>query len=186
MPRLIALLVALLALLTACSSARPAAEPTRYPACPPDGPVSPGERLPDCSFEGLDGKPLRLASLEGTPQVLNFWASWCGNCIKEMPAFNRVAAATADRVGFVGMDLLDVLGESRTTARRFAAKTGVRYSLAYDPSGLLYGHFGAAAHPVMPLTVFVDSNLVVKERHFGELTEDDLRSLIKKYFAIVV
>jgi thiol-disulfide isomerase/thioredoxin len=145
-----------------------------------------GERLPSCSFEGLGGRaPVRLAALRGKPLVLNFWASWCPNCVAEMPAFQKVYSDLAGQVGFVGMDLLDLEGETRIAAEAFAKTTRVTYPLAYDPGGGLYSHFSLRiVHPVMPVTVFVDAQGVLRERRFGELAEDDLRFVIREHFGI--
>jgi thiol-disulfide isomerase/thioredoxin len=126
-----------------------------------------------------------LAALRGKPAVLNFWASWCINCIGEMPSFQRVFAGLGGKVSFVGMNVLGLQGETMGAGRAFARRTGVHYLLAFDPSGLLYAHFyGTTARPVMPITVFVDAQGVVKERHFGPLDAKDLRAAIRTYFGI--
>lgn len=193
-PRTRPFAVALLLVAVACGgdtsagpdgSARPSPSPTFAP-CVPQGLVSVGERLPDCSFEGLPGRPaVDLKALRGKPLVLNFWASWCPNCVAEMPAFQKVYAGLAGRVSFVGMDLLNIEGETRTAAEAFAEKTEVAYPLAYDPDGRLYAHFSLRiVRPIMPVTVFADSRGILRERRFGELTEDELRTIIREQFGI--
>jgi cytochrome c biogenesis protein CcmG/thiol:disulfide interchange protein DsbE len=157
-----------------------------FKACTPHGFTTPGEKLPDCSFEGFNGSPdLRLTSLKGAPAVINFWASWCISCIKEMPSFQKVFAGLQGRVQFVGMNVLGLQGETKGAGSAFAKRTGVRYRLAYDPSGLLYAHFSpSTVRPIMPITVFVDARGVVKERNYGELDATDLRRAIKTFFDI--
>ena len=49
------------------------------------------EFAPDFALVDLDGKTHRLESYRGQRVVLNFWASWCGPCISEIPAFSRFA-----------------------------------------------------------------------------------------------
>ncbi|MGZ4138643.1 MAG: TlpA family protein disulfide reductase, partial [Actinomycetota bacterium] len=106
----------LLMLATACSSSRPAR--SAYPPCTPHGFTSPGEALPDCTFEGFNGvSVVRLAALRGKPTVLNFWASWCIQCIAEMPSFQKVYAALGGRVAFVGVDVLGLQGETAGAGR---------------------------------------------------------------------
>lgn len=167
-------------------SASPSATPISFARCEPHGLVSLGERLPDCSFEGLAGRsPVHLTAARGKPLVLNFWASWCPNCIAEMPAFQKVYDDLEGRVGFVGMDLLGIEGETRIAAEAFAKTTEVTYPLAFDLDGGLYSHFSLRViHPVMPVTVFVDPLGILRERRFGELTEEDLRSVIREHFGI--
>jgi len=171
-------LVLLLATTTACARSAAGPKPGARKACPYDGPTSVGEALPDCTLPGIDGGPaLRLADLKGKPAVLNFWASWCGACIREMPAFQRVHADLGQQVEFVGLDEVGVEGETETQGIRFAKQTGITYRLAQDPGGGLFAHF--LARTVLPITVFVGADGRVADRHFGELTEQDLRSTIR-------
>src|SRR6266508_2715158 len=108
--------------LSACSKSSSA---TPFKACTPHGFTSPGEKLPDCTFEGFNGSPtLRLSELKGKPAVLNFWASWCTYCIKEMPSFQKVFSGLDGRVTFVGMDVLGLQGETKGAGRTFAKRTG--------------------------------------------------------------
>jgi thiol-disulfide isomerase/thioredoxin len=181
--RALRLLVVLSLLAGVACSSTPSA--SRFPACTPHSLTSPGKTLPDCTFEGFNGSPtLRLAALRGKPTVLNFWASWCIQCIGEMPAFQKVYSSLGGRVTFVGMNVLELQGETMGAGRTFAKRTGVHYQLAFDPAGLLYGHFQNPLRPVMPITVFVDANGVVKEPHFGALDAATLRQKIRADFGI--
>jgi cytochrome c biogenesis protein CcmG, thiol:disulfide interchange protein DsbE len=182
--RALKLLVVLSLLAGVACSSTPAA--SRFPACTPHSLTSPGKKLPDCTFEGFNGSPtLRLAALRGKPTVLNFWASWCIQCIGEMPSFQKVYSSLGGRVAFVGMNVLELQGETMGAGRAFAKRTGVHYLLAFDPGGLLYGHFQRSlSRPVMPITVFVGAHGVVKDQHFGALDETDLRKAIRADFGI--
>ncbi len=173
---------ALLAVGIACSSA-PGVDQA---VCLPESTLDPGDTLPDCAFEGVGDQPtLRLADLRGKPSVLNFWASWCVSCIREMPDFQEVFADLGGEVTFVGMNTLGVQGETRSAAERFGDSTGVRYPLAYDEDGLLYAHFGISAdRPIMPLTVMVDEELRVRHVNFGELREQTIRQLIQEHLGV--
>jgi thiol-disulfide isomerase/thioredoxin len=149
--------------------------------------LSVGERLPDrCTVEAFrDGRPFSIGEFRGSkPMVLNFWASWCVFCIKEMPDFQRVYEQAGDQVVFLGLDLLGVQAETRGAAQRLAAQTGVRYPLAYDEGGKLYARLSPRL--LMPTTVFVRSDGVVAYRQFGPLDENELRAAISKYLGIDV
>lgn len=164
-----------------------AAAPNAFelPRCTPHSLVSAGKPLPDCEFAGFNGASLvRLNTLRGKPTVINFWASWCGECIGEMPAFQRVYASLRGRVAFLGMNVTGLQGETMSAGRTFAERTGVKYQLAFDPSGLLYGHFQNPLRPVMPITVFADGHGVVKELNYGALSQSELSAKIKKDFGI--
>lgn len=178
------LLPLLLALAAACSPDGPV-EPASFPPCEAESIVSVGEALPDCTFEGLgDADPVTLADLRGKPHVINFWAQWCTACIKEMPDFQQVHTDIGHKVTIVGMDLLGVDGETRAVAEGFALTTGVRYALAYDTDGMLYGHFLNAERPVLPLTVFADAEGIVRHTNFGQMSEQTIRSLISEHLGV--
>jgi peroxiredoxin len=165
----------------ACTTAGPAA----VDRCEPEALVSVGEALPDCSFAGVgDQPPVNLIELQGKPLVLNFWASWCSACVKEMPDFQRVHGDLGSRVWVLGMNTLGVQGETEAAATTFAQATGVRYRLAFDAEGLLYSHFGSAARPVLPMTVLVDEDGVVRHIRTGQVSEAQLRALIAKHLGV--
>ena len=73
--------------------------------------------------------------------VVNFFASWCIPCRKEMPAFQAVSDRVGSKVAFLGIDHQD----SREGGLDLVAQTGVRYPIGYDPDGSVatgYGLFG--------------------------------------------
>lgn len=183
MDRRIAAAVALGLALSACSggSANPNATPGALTACHPSGLLGVGDRLPDCAFRAWDGSVLELTSLRGKPAVLNFWATWCTFCIKEMPDFQTVAREMSGRLTVVGFDLVGVEGEVESAARRFATERGVEYVLAFDEDGLLFSHF--AVRPTLPATVLVDAAGRIRLRHIGPLDAAQLRDLIRKHLS---
>jgi len=174
--------VAVLCAVTACQKEGP---PKPVATCPkPVGITSVGEPIPkDCSLERLDGGTIRLADLKGKPSVINFWAAWCTFCIAEMPGFQKVYAELSSRVQFVGADLIGIQGETKSIARTFAAKTGVKYPLVFDLDARLYGHFSPRL--VMPVTIFVKANGIVAFRQFGPLTEKTIRELLRTKLRVV-
>jgi thiol-disulfide isomerase/thioredoxin len=53
------------------------------------------KRLPDLEFLDADDKPLHFADFKGKAMLINFWATWCAPCVKEMPSLDRLQAAMA-------------------------------------------------------------------------------------------
>lgn len=93
----------------------------------------------------------RLAELEGHPAVVNVWASWCGPCRTEMPAFQRVALARGREVAFLGVSLKD----DREAAQRFLRTVPLSYPSYEDPDGEIYNAYALAG---APSTIFYDAS----------------------------
>ncbi|MBI4728027.1 MAG: TlpA family protein disulfide reductase [Acidobacteria bacterium] len=175
------LAVALLSVSCDGRAARPAGA-SGPPRCRPAGLLQVGDLIPDCAFRTFEGKTLRLADLLGHPAVINFWASWCSQCIREMPAFQRVHERVAGRVAIVGMDLLGVDGETESAAQDFARRTGARYRLAYDRDGLLYAGFSPRV--LLPTTIFAKADGTIVLRRFGPLDEPELLRVLSDTFGV--
>ena len=150
--------------------------------CHPTRILAPGDRIPDCSFRRFDGSVLKLTSLQGKPAVLNFWASWCRECVQEMPAFQQISQEFKGKVLVIGFNLLGVSGETESDARRFSKSRGVTYPLVFDQGGLLYSSF--SFRTALPTTVLVNPAGVVAYRQFGELDAPTLRRLFDQYLKV--
>lgn len=116
------------------------------------------------------GGQVALADYRGTPVVLNFWASWCGPCEREMPALVDFATQNPE-VAVVGLAVTDVPRDSR----RFAERFGVPFDLGIDRDGGVATDFGVSG---LPVTVIVDREGRVANTVFGEVTQDDLELFV--------
>ena len=136
---------------------------------PPEGSRATGSLLPHEPWERFDGEgSASLADYSGRPLVLNFFASYCVPCAREMPALQSVADELGDRVAVVGMNLVD----EEDAARALVEQTGVTYDLGRDPDGALAQALGVVN---LPTTVFASADHEVVEVHTGALTEAELR-----------
>jgi cytochrome c biogenesis protein CcmG, thiol:disulfide interchange protein DsbE len=125
----------------------------------------------------LTGKrPLSTNDLDGSPYVLNFWATWCDPCRKEMPAFERVWQKYKSRgVVIVGVNINDDLGD----AREFAGELGITYPLVVDENDELATELGVKG---LPQTFFVDTSgdIVDSGAELGLLTQAELTNTIDR------
>lgn len=140
----------------------------------PTGKVAPAFELPDLADPG---RQIELGDFRGEPVVLNFWASWCVPCRREMPALDEVATSFAGDVAFLGIDHQD----NREDALKLVRRTGVDYPSVYDPKGDVakaYGIFG------FPSTVLVRPDGTIAATRTGELSRTELEELIEEHFGM--
>ena len=135
--------------------------------------VDPGEAVPDFVLEDISGARVRYADLRGGPVVLNFWATWCAPCRREMPLLETAHRTYGPR----GLAIVGVtVDEPAETVRQFADSTGVTYPLWVDAAEAREGVDRAAeVHARLggvgfPMTLFVGRDGIVRSRHIGELS----------------
>lgn len=138
--------------------------------------VAAESELPPQDFELFDGATATFDEFEGTPLVINFWASWCPACVSELPEFQAVHEQRSDEVTFIGIANADI----RPAAVGLAAEVGLTYSLADDPDGVLFREFGLIA---MPSTLFVSPGGEILEVFAGQLNESALNDRIDRLVA---
>jgi cytochrome c biogenesis protein CcmG/thiol:disulfide interchange protein DsbE len=147
------------------------------PATVEAGPLAIGKRAPDFSAATFDGGPLSLASLQGRPVMVNFFASWCTSCAHELPAIQASNEAHRSE-GFVvvGVNTLEN-GDGTAFFHRF----GLTFPAVHDP-----GHPGriGAAYGVtqgLPASVFIHKrgniDLIVPGEVSAAMIENELRKL---------
>jgi cytochrome c biogenesis protein CcmG/thiol:disulfide interchange protein DsbE len=139
-------------------------------ADPPSGSVDlAGDDVGSAVLAGLgpDADDVDLAELRGTPVVVNFWASTCAPCVREMPALESVHQAAGDDVAFVGAAVNDRVDD----ALELADRTGVTYPLVADADGSFFVDAGAT---LLPTTLVLDQDGAVVRRLVGELTAEEL------------
>jgi thiol-disulfide isomerase/thioredoxin len=131
--------------------------------------IAPDQRVPAPAFrvDALDGSAeIALADHAGKPVAVNFWASWCEPCQREMPALVEFARETPGVV-VLGVATTDQPAASRAFARDY----GVDFPLGVDRRGSTAAAFGVGG---LPATVFVDEEGRVAQTVFGELTRQQL------------
>jgi len=137
-----------------------------------------GRDAPRFTLPRLDD-PSRTVSLDPgrRPVVVNFWASWCAPCRREMPALEAVSSRLVGRVDFLGVNHQD----GRRAALDLVAETGISYPSGYDPDGRVARDLAVFG---MPTTLFVDGTGRIVDRRTGELSRAELEKAIERAFGI--
>ena len=131
-----------------------------------------GDVVPDFALRNLDGETVRLSSLSGQVVVLNFWATWCPPCRREMPLLDATQRRYAERgVSIVGVNL----AEPPEQVTSYVESINVDFPLWTDgPSGdpgfastrELFEQFGGVG---LPTTYFIGPDGVLRDIRVGEL-----------------
>jgi len=124
---------------------------------------------------GQDAFDQRIASLNGTPIVVNDWASWCGPCRFEFPFLQSQASKHAKDIAFLGVDSDD----SSASAETFLSELPLPYPSYSDPDKSIRQELHGIGYPA---TVFYGKDGNVVYTHQGQYrSENDLAADIQKY-----
>ena len=156
----------------------------RFVAATPSGEVIPaGERASAPEFSGtlLGGGNFSSEELSGDVAVLNFWGSWCGPCRVETPEFQQVYADVRDDgVQFLG---LNVKENSEQFALAFVDRFGISFPSLYDPRGEVALAFRDYPANAIPSTIVLDPDGRVAAVYTGEVSQEDLRTVLDRVLA---
>jgi peroxiredoxin len=133
------------------------AQPAGRPAEP-----AAGHPAPDFTLATLDGAEFKLSELRGTPVVLNFWATWCGPCQRELPAMQAAAERYDGLVVIAGVDQ----GEDADTVQAYVDKLQLTFPIPMDTEqdvGQRYNIKG------LPTTFFIDGEGIIRRVWAGEM-----------------
>lgn len=124
------------------------------------------------SLPNTGGKPQSLAQWSGKPLIVNFWATWCAPCVREMPELSALQSEIAPN----GMQLIGIGIDSADNIAQFAEKYKIGYPLyvaGIDGSELSrqFGNQGG-----LPFTVLIGRDGQVKKTYLGMLEFKQLRA----------
>jgi len=149
---------------------------------PPSVPI--GQAAPLALGKTLDDEPIDAGAFAGRVVVLNFWATWCAPCRKELPRLEELHRAYGDD----GLEIIAVnFGERRPQVRKFLrANPVLTLRVALDPSKAVAKQYGVGG---IPATVVVDWNGTVRwtKTGYDESYQDELlqqiAALVEEYRA---
>ena len=125
---------------------------------------------------GEDALSERVAALEGTPIVVNKWASWCGPCREEFPYFQSQAIERGSEVAFIGL----LSNDGPDTGSTFLEELPLPYPSYLDSDQAIAESLGIGRE--FPVTLFYDSAGEVAHTKIGPyVSEDELAADIDRY-----
>lgn len=133
-----------------------------------------GQAAPAWQLKDLEGKSVNSADFKGKVAVLNFWATWCPPCRKEIPDFIALQKEYGSRgLVFIGVALDD---EGVAVVKPFAKEAGVNYPLVIGDAKIVKAYENIEMYPT---TYVIDRNGTVVSRHIGSLTKAEMEQEIK-------
>jgi thiol-disulfide isomerase/thioredoxin len=127
------------------------------------------DTLPDFTLANLAGEPQSIKTLAGKPMLINFWATWCGPCLREIPMLKALQTARPD-IQIVGIAI-----DRREPVEKFAGEQAFNYPILVGQSTAWEA---AAALGVdvyaLPFTVFAGADGALLGVHTGELHAEHL------------
>jgi thiol-disulfide isomerase/thioredoxin len=148
---------------------------TAAPAPPPPAAATPRreraipERLPDITMADRDGKPRRLTDWADRPLLINFWATWCAPCRREIPLLKRLRAERQSQ----RLEVIGIAVDFRDAVLDYAREIGLDYPLLIGEDDGLAAAAAFGMDMVLPFSIFSDRQGRIVTMKVGELHADE-------------
>jgi thiol-disulfide isomerase/thioredoxin len=136
-----------------------------------DGETDEAIQAVDFTVFDQDGNQVALSDFFGKPIVLNFWATWCGPCKSELPAFDRLHSEYGEDVVFLMINLADGR-DTLEGVQDFMEEEGYTFPVYFDTEAN-----AAYAYQIrsIPMTIFINEDSEIADWHLGALDGDTLQ-----------
>lgn len=128
-------------------------------------PIRTGAEAPDFTAVNSKGEQVRLSDYRGRAVMINFWASWCTPCVREMPLVHELAQQNANNVETLFVNV----GESKGTINEFMKSHQFDFPVIIDAAGKVSKLYRITG---LPATMVIDRSGQFRHILLGELTED--------------
>ena len=154
------------------------------PEAPLPEPVRPAvipERLPDVTLADRDGRPRALSDWAGRPLIVNFWATWCAPCRREIPMLNALAADPR----YAGFEVIGIAIDFREEVQSYLQKMPIDYTvLIGEQDGMEAARAFGMESIGLPFTAFSDLQGRIVTIHIGELHQPQAEVILSAVQAI--
>jgi peroxiredoxin len=136
-----------------------------------------GLKAPDFTLKTLDGQTARLSDFRGKPVIINFWASWCPPCKKEIPEIQKFYEQSKGKVQILAINI--TFNDKLSDVQNILRANNAQFSVLLDENEQ---SSVADAYQVdgIPASFFIDKNGVIREIHVGGMTLDMLQEAVRK------
>lgn len=129
------------------------------------GAIEVGAIAPEFTAVNSAGEQVKLSDYRGNVVMINFWASWCTPCVREMPMINQIAQTYQNDVETLFVNV----GEAKGTIREFMEKQQFNFPVIIDVTGKVSGLYRITG---LPATMIIDQEGIFSHILLGELTND--------------
>ena len=131
--------------------------------------------LPEFSLSDLSNKHRNIKEWQGKILVINFWATWCPPCLKEMPEFQAIQNEFSDK----GLQFIGIALDEAEPVKEFITSKKITYPILLgEDQGMKIAHDLGNIVNTVPFTVVVDKKGNVVKSHMGTLTRGDLLKIL--------
>ena len=135
----------------------------------------PDSLAPDFTVLDMAGNEVNLSDYFGKPIILNFWATWCGPCKSELPAFNNMYEKYKNDVHFLFINLTDGSRETIDGVTQFMEDEGYSFPVYFDTTMEAATKYGAYS---IPTTFLIDNEGIPVHSQMGAMPEEAIEQLI--------
>ncbi len=129
------------------------------------------QKAPDFAVLSENSEVVQFSDFAGKPIVINFWATWCGPCRSEFPAFQKAYETHGEDVHFMMINLTDGSRDTVQSVKAFAEEYRYTFPIYFDT-----GYNAANAYGIspIPVSVFINAEGEIVQKHTGAMTEAQL------------
>jgi peroxiredoxin len=143
-------------------------------------PLHVGGLAPDFELENREGKLFKSSDLKNKTVILNFWATWCVPCIKEMPELIKAYASFKDNdVEIIAINF----AEARSKVEEFVDTHQLKFPVLLDTYGDVAQDYRVRS---LPVTYFISADGILRDSVFGGITQELIQNKLKQLDQAVI